>query len=398
MHVVVVGAGSVGCFVGLTLLEGKKTRVSFVCRAHFLDTVTRYGITVGDTMTSEIVDASAANSSAVVGHRRHFPPEKIPHFCVGLSSQYDLLQTADVVLVCVKSSATQSVGEALHTAALPSSALVISLQNGAGNQEILRRCLPSHTVLQAIVGFNVARCDVDCIPTFLRTTDNPLLFEALPSEPLNTLITSLRNSGVNACLTHQLEADRWAKLLINLNNGVNALSGRPLAEELSCRGYRRVLSALIREGVQVLRAAHKPIGRIGTLQPSVLATLLLAPDFLFRLLAKRMISIHPAASSSMQDDLKNPQRNTTEIDLLSGEICRLGRQYAVPTPVNDRMVHAVHEACAKGDTPSLSPSQMEELFLPQRSGLLSRWTVLLILPVFLLVSYYFLSSLWLKVA
>ena len=35
----------------------------------------------------------------------------------------------------------------------------------------------------------------------------------------------------------------WGKLLINLNNAVNALSGRTLIEELKQRDYRRVFAA-----------------------------------------------------------------------------------------------------------------------------------------------------------
>ena len=56
----------------------------------------------------------------------------------------------------------------------------------------------------------------------------------------------------------------WGKLLINLNNAVNALSGRTLRDELKARDYRRVFAASIREGLDLSiarRSSRPPSGR-----------------------------------------------------------------------------------------------------------------------------------------
>ena len=42
------------------------------------------------------------------------------------------------------------------------------------------------------------------------------------------------------------------KLLLNLNNPVNALSGQSLRAELLERGYRRVMAALVDEALDAL--------------------------------------------------------------------------------------------------------------------------------------------------
>ena len=44
-------------------------------------------------------------------------------------------------------------------------------------------------------------------------------------------------------LSNDMVGVAWGKLLINLNNAVNALSGKTLLEELSDRNYRRVFAA-----------------------------------------------------------------------------------------------------------------------------------------------------------
>jgi 2-dehydropantoate 2-reductase len=53
----------------------------------------------------------------------------------------------------------------------------------------------------------------------------------------------------------------WGKLLINLNNAVNALSGRPLVEQLLQRDYRRVVAASQREGLRPAEARRDRTGQ-----------------------------------------------------------------------------------------------------------------------------------------
>ena len=53
-----------------------------------------------------------------------------------------------------------------------------------------------------------------------------------------------------------MPAVQWAKLVMNLNNAINALSGLPLAAELAQRAFRRCLAAAQREAIALLDAAH----------------------------------------------------------------------------------------------------------------------------------------------
>ena len=53
----------------------------------------------------------------------------------------------------------------------------------------------------------------------------------------------------------------WAKLLVNLNNALNTLSGGPLRDGLLQRGYRHVLIAMIEEGLQVAEAEGVDVNR-----------------------------------------------------------------------------------------------------------------------------------------
>ena len=81
---------------------------------------------------------------------------------------------------------------------------------------------------------------------------------------------------------------QWGKLLINLNNALVALSGLPLASELADRRWRLILAGQIDEALAAMKASHIAPARIGGLRPGLLPKLLRLPDWLFRLVARRM--------------------------------------------------------------------------------------------------------------
>ena len=49
---------------------------------------------------------------------------------------------------------------------------------------------------------------------------------------------------------------------------------------------------------------------------------------------------------------------TTEVEQLNGEIIALGKQYHVPTPINNKLIELVREAERLGTSPCLSGLQV----------------------------------------
>ena len=141
----------------------------------------------------------------------------------------------------------------------------------------------------------------------------------------------------------QLHADllpvQWAKLLLNLNNPVNALSGLPLRAELMERDFRRVLAALQDEALAALQAAGIRPARITPLPPHWLPRVLRLPTPLFQRVARRMLAIDANARSSMADDLALGRR--TEIDAFCGEVVRLAQAHGLQAPLNARLQRLV---------------------------------------------------------
>ncbi|HEX6838881.1 MAG TPA: ketopantoate reductase C-terminal domain-containing protein, partial [Polyangia bacterium] len=135
----------------------------------------------------------------------------------------------------------------------------------------------------------------------------------------------------------------------------------PLQVQLAQRGYRRVMAACVREGLAVLRAAKIKPWLDAPLPPSWLPSLLELPDAIFARVARSLVAVDPNARSSMWEDLQRGRK--TEVDLLNGEIVRLGAQLDVPTPINQRIVDLVKEAEHRGAPPSLGAGELQKLVL-----------------------------------
>src|SRR6185503_10955321 len=101
-------------------------------------------------------------------------------------------------------------------------------------------------VLAGMVPFNVLRQDG---ARFHQGTSGKLALErGRGSAPLAEALT---RAGLPAEAHDDMQGVLWGKLLVNLNNSVNALAGVPIKEMLASRGYRRIMADCAREGLAV---------------------------------------------------------------------------------------------------------------------------------------------------
>jgi 2-dehydropantoate 2-reductase len=240
-----------------------------------------------------------------------------------------------VALLCVKSGATAAAAADL-AAVLPPGSVVLSLQNGVSNAVVAQAAAPALVVLPGMVAFNVAELGPG---RFHRGTAGALAAQDHPV--LAGLRPLFEAAGLGLTLHADLRPVQWAKLLLNLNNPVNALSGLPLRAQLMDRDHRIVLAALQSEALHALAAAGVRPARMTPLPPSRVPAVLRLPTPLFRLVAARMLRIDAKARSSMADDVALGR--PTEIDALCGEVVRLAQGSGQPAPLNARMVQLVRD-------------------------------------------------------
>jgi len=309
--VLVMGAGAVGCCLG-GQLQAAGVPVWFVGRPRLLGALNDHGLTLTD------LDGKRVQLSAEALHLH----AQIPAGCAPA-----------LVLLTVKSGATAAAA-ALLGAALPAGTPVLSMQNGLSNVAVASQAAPQLRWLAGMVPFNI----VELAPGHFHRASSGVL--AAQDDPvLHAYQADFERAGLPLRLHADLRALQWGKLLLNLNNPVNALSGLPLRAQLMDRGYRECLAALQTEALQLLRRAGIAPARVAAVAPQRVPGLLRLPTPLFRLLAARMLRIDDKARSSMADDLA--QGRATEIDALCGEVVRLGAAQGLRAPLNARMVALV---------------------------------------------------------
>jgi len=306
--VLVMGAGAIGCYLG-GCLQASGTPVVFVGRPRVLAALREHGLTLTD----------------LDGGRQHLDSHALSLFEAippGIAPS--------LVLLAVKSGATAEAAAQLG-AALPAGTPVVSMQNGLSNAATARAAAPSLRLLAGMVPFNIA----ELAPGhYHRGTTGALA--AQDDAALRERLNDFARAGLPLQPHTDLRAVQWGKLLLNLNNPVNALSGLPLRAQLMDRGYRQCLAALQTEALALLRSAGIQPAQVAALPPHRVPTLLRLPTPLFRLIAARMLRIDPQARSSMADDLT--QGRATEIDALCGEVVRLAEGQGLTAPINARMI------------------------------------------------------------
>jgi 2-dehydropantoate 2-reductase len=214
-----------------------------------------------------------------------------------------------------------------------------------------------------MVPFNVLRQEGG---HFHRGTSGALVVEAPGDGAEAPLAAALRQAGFEVeCRADVLEV-AWGKLLVNLGNALNALTGLPLREQLAQRAYRVLYSRAIAEGVAALRRAGIRPSLPMPLPPGLVPFLLRLPDVLFLRLARSMVQIDPHARSSMWEDLERGR--TTEIDQLNGQVVRLATAHGLRAPVNEAIVALVREAeAAQRGSPQLRGPELTRR-LAERGG------------------------------
>jgi 2-dehydropantoate 2-reductase len=226
-RIAVAGAGSIGCYAGGCLsLAGR--RVIFLTRPALAGDIARHGLCISPRgvdrrLAPDGHQSERRSGDALRAGRRH-------------------------------SRHGQERGDAghggSHRAHRSAGAIVVSLQNGVANVDRLNERWAIGVVVAGMVPFNVVQTrDADGCPALpSRHERHASGGAAFPA--LRALLDVPGPGGEHA----DMPAVQWGKLLFNLNNALNALSGLPLATQLADRNWRLLLEEAIEEALAVFRA------------------------------------------------------------------------------------------------------------------------------------------------
>jgi 2-dehydropantoate 2-reductase len=316
-RVLVAGAGALGMVFG-ALLHRDGHAVTLLGRPALLETIGARGLDIEGLWGAHHVTGLRLARNAA-----------------------DISDVFDAVLVTVKTYDTRTMAQAV-TPLLAPQGVMISLQNGLGNAEILAEQAGAGRVLAGRVIFGAEVLAPGRVGVTVYA--EPVLLGAWRTAGGTPLDGQARawaerftRAGIPTDYCHDILAALWGKVLYNAAlNPVGALLGVHYGALSEDANARAVMDAVIEEAFAVARAE-------GIALPWGSAAAYRAVFY------DRLVPSTYNHRSSMLQDLERGRR--TEIDAINGEVWRRGRIHGIAAPVNEVLTRLVHtrEVVQSGD-------------------------------------------------
>ena len=305
--IVILGSGTIGCYLA-GCFYSQDIPVRMLGRHWFQNELARYGMT--------IVHHD--------GMRQSFSMKQLDY-----QTDPACLSNARMIIVCVKNTDLSDAIDQIKEYA--PEATVISLLNGIDSTELLKTALPDAEIISGSVAYGVNYLGEGI---FKKTTEGELHLQACGA--LKPWLKLLDRALGKSRLHDDMQAVLWTKLLLNLNNSVNVISGLPLREQMRYRKYRKLWADCIREGLEVMSGFDIQPVDIGTrISLKKMPYVLKLPDLLFKIAAYKSLKIDAQARMSMWADISRGKQ--TEIDNLNGSVVRYAEQLGMKAVTNRKV-------------------------------------------------------------
>ncbi|MFQ3218580.1 MAG: 2-dehydropantoate 2-reductase [Paraglaciecola sp.] len=314
---VVFGAGLIGCYLG-GVMQLKGLKVQLVCRP--------------------AVQAKLLGGLILSDYQDHRTQLATPAFIDSqtLTAHGPGQLACDYVWLTVKCTGVEQAMLDIRSLIAPHT-VILCCQNGLGSQHIVQQAYPQNRVLGVMVPFNVVELTHGQLH---RGSQGDLCIESAPGKGItDTLVNSLKSDLLPVSQTQDMSSLLWAKLQLNLGNSINALADIPVKAMLEQRDYRRVIAALMDELLAVTDKLNITLPKVTSLKAPMVPVVLRLPDFLFKLVANRMLAIDPQVRTSMWWDVS--QGKATEIAYLNGAVVNYGERLGIPCPANKKIVSLI---------------------------------------------------------
>ena len=291
LRVAVMGAGAVGCFYGGMLARAGHV-VTLIGRPAHVQAVRQHGLRLQALGFDEAIAMAADTEPAAAAG-------------------------ADLVLLAVKSTDTESAAAALAPYLGPQ-AVLLTLQNGVDNDARARALLAPREVIASVVYVATEMAG----PGHVRHHGRGELVLA-PSPSSARIAAALSAAGVPSEVSPDVRAALWLKLVLNCAyNALSAIGRQPYGRLVQVPGVAALLQGVVAECQAVAQADGVALDA-AELQAAV----------------QRIAETMPTQFSSTAQDLRRGRR--TEIAHLNGHVVARGAALGVPTPINQTLLTLV---------------------------------------------------------
>ena len=289
MRIAIMGSGGMGGYFGGMLARAGED-VHFIARGAHLEAMKASGLTVKTSKAEEFnITAKATDNPADIG-------------------------AVDLVLFCVKTFDTEEIANFIKPLIGPDT-VVMSLQNGVDNEEIIEKIIgPGHVI--GAVAYVLAKIDS---PGVISESINwkIILGERTGehTQRVEQITKAFEAAGQTVEVPDDIQVAIWSKLLgITTMSAICCVTRLPGGHIFACPETRALTYGILDEGIAVAIANEIAI-----------------PDTLGDEFKALFDTFPPNYRASMYQDLENGRR--MELDDIIGVIVRLGEELGVPTPL-----------------------------------------------------------------
>jgi 2-dehydropantoate 2-reductase len=298
MKLSILGAGAMGSLYGGYLSGTGHQVILYDINKEHIEAVRTRGLVIQEGETSE----------QTVWH-----PEA--------STDPESVEGSDIAILFVKSTATREVVRQFAPL-LPRESIMITLQNGYGNEEIIRSELGADRTAAGVTSQGATFLGPGKIrhagsgPTYIGMSDRE-------NSRLNPLADLFRECGFETHISDTVENLVWSKLIINVGiNALTAVTGMRNGQLLESEETKSFMKDLVMEAVGVV---EKKDIQLQYADPV---------DTVFGVAEKTGLN----RSSMLQDFDKN---RPTEIDFINGAIVKEAEKLGIPVPLNRAVTRLV---------------------------------------------------------
>jgi 2-dehydropantoate 2-reductase len=307
MKFLVFGAGAIGSVFGGFLAEAGHD-VSLVGRPAHIKAILKDGLRI----------------SGIWGEKRIIIPKSYSSI-----KEIPEEEEFDAIFISVKSLCTKEAAREIAPL-VGKDCLVISLQNGIGNVEIIAETIGKERTVGGRVIFGVEFHKPGEVEITVYAEEVMLGHPwASPFIKKTKIIANeINKAGIPTLFTGEIRKYLWAKLLYNASlNPLSTILGVPYGYLSEHEETRELMKQIIDECFEVAKGENIPLfWEKGS-------------DY-YSLLIKKLIPATKEHHPSMLQDINKGKK--TEIDVINGAIMTKSKKLGISTPVNDTITRLIH--------------------------------------------------------
>lgn len=297
MNIGIIGAGAMGCLYACMLSKRHEVTL-FDVIAENVNKINRCGIKYKSASGEEKTYAVTAKMSGEG------------------STEYDLL------ILFVKDTASRAALET-NSNIIGKDTILLSLQNGMGNYEIMQNFAPAEHIL---LGTTKHNC-VTVAPGEIYHSGSGITRTGSPNGNIkyaHIVAAAFSECGIDTAIEEKINHLLWEKLFVNMTiNPITALFGCEIGVLAIDEYAKDTAKSLICEAVKVAKADGEDFDA-----DEVYSNLIKTADAL------------KTGKASMCQDIERGRK--TEIDFINGAVIKLGKKYDIDTPCHKIMANLIH--------------------------------------------------------